>query len=152
MLGVVEDQQGAEPVAERVDDALDEILPRRFDHLEHITERSSDTLGVTPRRQLDPRDTTRVSIGHPPPELRCQPGLAAPARSRERDHVLDVERVGQLGQLHLPTDQRGDEDGRAATIGHVSSPEGQRDRRHDLVDLHSMQHSPTAARRHRPSG
>jgi hypothetical protein len=57
--------------------------------------------------QLDQPHPIRIATGHPTGQLHGHAGLARPTRPGHRDQPVQLDQLGQLPQLLVPTDQAG---------------------------------------------
>ena len=107
VLGVVEDHQQV-AVADRVDQGVEHGPSRLLADLEHGGHGAGHQFGFGHRRQLDQPHPVAGAIQRLGRHLQRQPGLADPARARDRDQPRPARHQRpQLGQLGGPAHETG---------------------------------------------
>ena len=107
MLGIVQDHEQV-PVADRLDQGVEHGLSRLLADLQHGRHGAGHQLGFGHRRQLGQPYPVAGAVQHLSRHLQRQPGLADPARPRDRDQPRSARHQRpQLGQLRRPAHETG---------------------------------------------
>ena len=104
VLAVVQQQEQA-PLADRLDQGVQQRAVRVRRDAEHLGHGGGDEAGVLQRGEIGEPHAVAGTVRHPGRDLEREPGLARAARAGERHQARAGDQAAHFGQLGVPADE-----------------------------------------------